>query len=94
MALDAGTRLGSYEILGAIGAGGMGAVYQARDSRLQRTVAIKVLHVDDSGDPSARDRLIREARAISALSHPHICTLYDVGFHDAIDFLVMEFVEP
>ena len=92
MLLDPGTRLGPYEILSAIGAGGMGAVFQARDTRLQRTVAIKILHAD-STDPSARDRFLREARAISALSHPHICTLYDVGSHDARDFLVMEYVE-
>src|SRR6266508_951522 len=93
MALSSGTRLGPYEILGAVGAGGMGEVYKARDTRLERTVAIKVLpeHLSQSAD--LRQRFEREARAISALSHPHICGLFDVGEQDGAAFLVMEFLE-
>src|SRR5688572_32371223 len=71
----------------------MGEVFKARDSRLDRTVAIKVLPARLSSDPHFRDRFEREAKAISALSHPHICTLYDVGSHDGADYLVMEFLE-
>jgi serine/threonine protein kinase len=71
----------------------MGDVFKARDTRLDRTVAIKILHTESEADRSARDRLAREARAISALTHPHICTLYDIGAHEGIDFLVMEYVE-
>ena len=74
-----GTRLGPYEILADIGAGGMGEVYKARDTRLDRTVAIKVLLPHVAGDPLFRERFEREARAVSALDHPHICALYDVG---------------
>jgi serine/threonine protein kinase len=88
-----GTRLGSYEILAAIGAGGMGEVYRARDTRLRRTVAIKVLPRRLSNDPKVRARFEREARAVAGLNHPHICTLYDVAFHDQIPFLVMEYLE-
>ena len=79
MALDIGSRLGPYELLGPLGSGGMGEVYRARDTRLTRTVAIKVLPADLRLDPAARERLEREARAVSVLNHPHICTLYDVG---------------
>jgi serine/threonine protein kinase len=93
MALSPGTRLGPYEILGPLGAGGMGEVYRARDTRLERTVAIKVLPRELSADPERRQRLEREARAISSLSHPNICTLYDVGHQDGMDFLVMELLE-
>jgi serine/threonine protein kinase len=78
-ALRPGTRLGAFEILGLLGAGGMGEVYRARDTRLDREVAIKVLCRDLAEDPGGRDRFEREARAISRLTHPHICTLYDVG---------------
>jgi eukaryotic-like serine/threonine-protein kinase len=88
-----GTRLGPYEILFAIGTGGMGEVYKAKDTRLDRTVAIKVLPAHVSGDPSLRERFEREARTIGALNHPHICTLYDVGHRDGIDFLVLEHLE-
>ena len=100
MAISAGSRLGPYEILSAIGAGGMGEVYKARDTRLDRTVAIKILPEALAGDPQFRDRFDREARTISQLTHPHICTLYDVGHQDpstgsgqAVDFLVMEYLE-
>ena len=79
MALNVGTRLGPYEVLAAIGAGGMGEVYKARDTRLDRIVAIKVLPAELAGDPQFRERFDREARTISQLTHPHICTLYDVG---------------
>ena len=79
MPLAAGTRLGPYEIVAAIGAGGMGEVYKARDTRLDRTVAIKILPPALAADPEFRARFEREARTISALNHPHICTLYDVG---------------
>jgi len=81
MSLVAGTRLGPYEIQAAIGAGGMGEVYKARDTRLDRTVAIKVLAAELSADPDRRMRFEREARAIAALSHPHTCTLHDIGTH-------------
>ena len=99
MTLSAGMHLGPYEIVAAIGAGGMGEVYRARDTRLDRTVAIKVLPANFSSDAVARERFDREARSIAALNHPHICTLYDVrhevvsGAESAIDFLVMEYLE-
>src|SRR5277367_2960594 len=79
MALTSGTKLGPYEIQSAIGAGGMGEVYRARDTRLERTVAIKILPPHLSGSPEARQRFEREARTISSLNHPNICTLHDVG---------------
>jgi serine/threonine protein kinase len=79
MNLTPGTKLGPYEVLAAIGAGGMGVVYKARDTRLDRLVAIKVLPESLAADPQFRDRFDREARAISQLTHPHICTLYDLG---------------
>jgi len=90
MSLVAGTRLGPYEIQSAIGAGGMGEVYKARDTRLDRTVAIKVLPAELSADPDRRVRFEREARAIAALNHPHICTLHDIGTHEGTTYLVME----
>ncbi len=93
MALTAGAKLGPYEILSRAGAGGMGEVYKARDTRLQRTVAIKVLPADRTSDPAAKQRLEREARAVAALSHPNICPLFDIGHQDGIDYLVMEFLE-
>jgi len=93
MALTAGTKLGPYEIVAAAGAGGMGEVYRARDTRLGRDVAIKVLPSHLSSNSDLRQRFEREAKAISSLNHPHICTLYDVGRQEGIDFLVMEFVE-
>src|SRR5215468_2708580 len=93
MALTSGTKLGPYEIESALGAGGMGEVYRARDTRLDRTVAIKILPAHLSSNPDAKQRFEREARAISSLNHPNICILYDVGHQDGIDFLVMEFLE-
>ena len=93
MPLAAGTRLGPYEVLGMIGAGGMGEVYKARDTRLDRTVAIKVLPPDVSSDPERRARFEREAKTIAGLSHPHICTLHDVGEHNGVTFLVMELLQ-
>ena len=91
--LAAGTRLGPYEIASPLGAGGMGQVYKARDTRLDRTVAIKVLAADIAADPAFRERFEREARAISGLDHVHICALYDVGTEDGTDFLVMQFLD-
>jgi serine/threonine protein kinase len=79
MTLSAGTRLGPYEIVAALGAGGMGEVYRARDTRLGRTVAIKVLPAGLAADPEHRRRFELEARAVSALNHEHICILYDIG---------------
>jgi eukaryotic-like serine/threonine-protein kinase len=93
MPLSAGTRLGPYEILSPIGAGGMGEVYRAKDTRLDRTVAIKILPEHLSSNPQLRERFDREAKAISSLSHPHICPLYDVGHQDGIGYLVMEHLE-
>ncbi len=93
MPLTSGMRLGPYEIIAPLGAGGMGEVYRARDTRLERTVAIKVLPEHLSCNPDSKQRFEREARAISSLNHPHICTLYDVGSQDGIDFLVMEYLE-
>jgi serine/threonine protein kinase len=91
--LSAGERLGPYEILSAIGAGGMGEVYRARDTRLKRTIAIKVLPERFSKNPQARARFEREARAVANLNHPHICALYDIGQQEGIDYLVMEYLE-
>ena len=93
MSLSAGARLGPYEILSALGEGGMGEVYRARDTRLERIVAIKVLTTALAGDPQLRERFEREARAISSLNHPHICTLFDVGHQDGVDFLVLEYLD-
>jgi Tol biopolymer transport system component len=93
MALTPGTRLGPYEIQSALGAGGMGEVYKARDTRLDRTVAVKVLPEHVASDPDLRQRFEREAKALAALSHPHICPVYDVGRQEGIDFLVMECLE-
>jgi serine/threonine-protein kinase len=93
VAFDVGTRLGVYELLGPLGSGGMGDVYQARDTRLQRIVAIKVLSAVTLSKTDARARFQREALAIAALNHPHICTLYDVGHEHGVDFIVMEHLE-
>jgi eukaryotic-like serine/threonine-protein kinase len=93
MSLDAGTRLGPYEVVAPLGAGGMGEVYRAKDTRLDRTVAIKVLPAHLADNPELRQRFEREARAVSSLNHPHICVLHDIGRQDGIDFLVMEYLE-
>src|SRR5437867_6381127 len=93
MSLSPGTRLGPYEIIAPVGAGGMGEVYRAKDTRLDRIVAIKVLPSHVASDPELRQRFEREARAVSSLNHPHICALYDVGHQDGTDFLVMEYLE-
>ena len=93
MGLSTGARLGPYEIVAPLGAGGMGEVYRARDTRLDRTVAIKILPAQFSSDPVRKQRFEREAKTISSLNHPHICVLHDVGQKDGIDYLVMECVE-
>jgi serine/threonine protein kinase len=93
MAISPGKRLGPYEILSAIGAGGMGEVYKARDTLLDRIVAIKVLPAHLADRPELRDRFERESRTIASLNHPHICTLHDIGRQDGMDFLVLEYLE-
>src|SRR5690349_2855446 len=93
MQLAPGDRLGPYEITAAIGEGGMGQVYKARDTRLDRTVAIKILPARLAIDRQFRERFDREARAISQLDHPHICTLHDVGEHDGTAYLVMQYLD-
>ena len=93
MALTSGTKLGPYEIQSPLGAGGMGEVYRAKDTRLDRTVAVKILPGHLSDNIEAKQRFDREARAISSLNHPNICTLHDIGHQDGIDFLVMEYLE-
>src|ERR1035441_113019 len=93
MALASGTKLGPYEIVSPLGAGGMGEVYLARDTRLDRSVAVKILPSHLSQDPEAKQRFDREARTISSLNHPNICTLHDVGHQDGTDYLVMEDLE-
>src|SRR2546421_6225336 len=93
MAFTSGTKLGPYEIIALIGAGGMGEVYRARDTRLERTVAIKVLNAAVTANADAKARFEREARTISQLQHPNICVLHDVGQEGGVDFLVMEFLE-
>jgi serine/threonine protein kinase len=93
MTFISGTKLGPYEILSAVGAGGMGEVYKARDTRLNRTVAIKVLPSDFSDNAEMKARFDREAQTIAGLNHPHICVLHDVGHQDGTDYLVMEYLE-
>jgi eukaryotic-like serine/threonine-protein kinase len=93
MSLPSGTKLGPYEVSGPLGAGGMGEVYRARDTRLDRTIAIKILPAQFSSAPVLKQRFEREAKTISSLNHPHICALYDVGSQDGIEYLVMECVE-
>src|ERR1700690_2086026 len=90
MALTFGTKLGPYKIESPLGAGGMGEVYRARDTRLDRTVAVKILPSHLSDNPEAKQRFEREARVISSLNHPHICVLHDVGSQDGTAYLVME----
>src|ERR1041384_4542361 len=91
--LAPGTPLGVYEVVAPLGAGGMGEVYKAKDTRLDRFVAIKILPTHVSSDPALRERFEREARTVAALNHPHICTLHDVGHQDGTDFLVMEYLD-
>ena len=93
MTLASGTKLGPYEIQSPLGAGGMGEVYRARDTRLDRSVAIKVLPQQFARDAAMKQRFDREARTISTLNHPNICHLYDVGSQNGVDFLVMELLE-
>jgi serine/threonine protein kinase len=93
MPLNAGSRLGPYEIESAVGAGGMGEIYRARDTRLDRAVAIKTLPEELSHDPERRARFQLEAKTIAALTHPHICALHDVGHQDGVDYLVMELLD-
>src|SRR6476660_7778353 len=93
MPLTSGTKLGPYEIQSPLGSGGMGEVYRALDTRLNRTVAVKVLASHLSKSPELKQRMEREARAISSLNHPNICQLFDIGLQDGTDFLVMEFLE-
>ena len=91
--MEPGTQLGPYRVERLLGEGGMGQGYRGVDSRLGRSVAIKVLPPRLASHPGLRERFEREARAISSLSHPHICTLFDVGLHEATDYLVMEYLE-
>ena len=93
MTLPAGTQLGPYEIVGPLGAGGMGEVYRARDSRLERIVAVKVLPDARASDPELLARFEREAKAIATLHHPNICTVHDVGFEHGSHFIVMELID-
>src|ERR1700731_311962 len=93
MALTCGTKLGPYEIQSPLGVGGMGEVYRARDTRLERTVAVKILPKELSLDTARKQRFEREAKTISGLNHPNICVLHDVGSQDGVDYLVMECVE-
>src|SRR5436305_8825260 len=93
MPLTSATKLGPYEVQSPLGAGGMGEVYRARDTRLDRIVAIKILASHLSSSPELKQRMEREARAISSLNHPNICQLYDIGSQDGTDYLVMEFLE-
>src|SRR5579884_843055 len=93
MTLSPGERLGPYEIVERIGAGGMGEVYRAKDTRLGRDVAIKVLPPEFSDDLTRKQRFEREARTISGLNHPNICVLHDVGSQDGVEYLVMELVD-
>src|SRR5260370_20680206 len=93
MPLAPGTHLGPYQIAGPLGSGGMGEVYRARDTRLERSVAIKILPAQFSSDPVRKQRFEREAKTISSLNHPHICTLHDIGQQDGTDYLVIHRVE-
>src|SRR5262249_30594128 len=93
MPMQPGAKLGPYEIVSPLGAGGMGEVYRARDTRLERDVAVKVLPAEIAGRADLRERFEREARAISSLNHPHICVLYDIGTEERAAYLVMELLE-
>ena len=93
MPLTPGVRVGAYEIIGPLGAGGMGEVYKAQDQKLDRFVALKILHTARATDPGFRDRFQREARAVAALTHPNIVTVHSIEEHDGSPFLTMELVE-
>src|SRR5512136_2871067 len=93
MRLSAGTRLGPYEIVAPLGAGGMGEVYRAKDTRLDRDVAVKILPAGFAANPEFKARFEREAKTISQLSHPNVCSLFDVGNHEGMEYLVMELIE-
>src|SRR5947208_13210464 len=93
MQLAAGSRIGSYEILGPLGSGGMGEVYRALDSKLQRTVALKILSSESASDPGTSRRFLHEARAASSLNHPNIAHIYEVGESSGVMFIAMEYVE-
>ena len=93
MPLVSGTKMGPYEIIEPAGTGGMGEVYKAKDTRLERTVAIKILNIQIADNPDLKARFEQEAKAISSLNHPNICTLYDIGSSDGTDYLVMEYIE-
>src|SRR5262245_53523314 len=90
--IAAGTRLGPYEIISQLGAGGMGEVYRAKDTRLDRMVAIKVLPSEKVADPERKRRFVQEAKAASALNHPNIVTIYDINTCNGMDFIAMEYV--
>src|SRR5271165_153199 len=92
MPLTQGVKLGPYEVLSLLGAGGMGEVYLARDTRLQRTVAIKILPAHLSSNPDLHSRFVQEAKSISSLQHPNICVVHDIGSQDGVDYMVMEYV--
>src|SRR5215471_3687430 len=92
MPLTQGKTLGPYEIRSLVGAGGMGEVYLARDTRLQRTVAIKILPAHLSSNPDLHARFVQEAKSISSLQHPNICVVHDIGSQDGLDYMVMEYV--
>jgi serine/threonine protein kinase len=93
MALTSGTKFGPYEIQSPLGAGGMVEVYGARDTRLDRALAVKILPAHLSDNPELKQRFEREARTVSSLNHPHVCRLFDVGSQDGTDFLVMKFLD-
>jgi eukaryotic-like serine/threonine-protein kinase len=93
MTLTSGPKLGPYEVVSPLGVGGMGEVYRARDTRLDRAVAIKILPTHLSDNPEFKQRFEREARTVSSLNHPHICHLYDIGSQDGTDYLVMQFLD-
>src|SRR5579864_5436643 len=92
MPLQPGDKLGPYEILASIGSGGMGEVYRARDTRLNRAVALKIIPLSRMGDPARRRRFLKEAKTASSLNHPNIVTVYDIGSDQGVDYLAMELV--
>jgi serine/threonine protein kinase len=93
MAFSSGTRLGSYEIVGALGSGGMGEVYRARDTRLSRDVAVKILPADVASNQDRLHRFEQEAQSASSLNHPNIITIYEIGAQDSISYIAMEYID-